>query len=269
MSSSNPGNKVAFVIASCDKYSDLWPALFGQIFKYWPDIPYQIYLIANHKRYDNPRVTTLLAGNDLDWSSTVLKSINQLQEKYVLLWVDDAFLRSKVDTGRISSLVHWFIVGSHNFLRIRPNPKPKKWSPNGIGILLPEQAYRVSLFATLWNVDLLKVILLQGESAWQFEVNGSERSKNYDHFYCTRDEVFNYWHGVERGVWIRTTAKALERCGYHLDYQRRRCMSRGENIGLTYRLFKSWILHKIPERRRADALRFIRACYCRLGMRKP
>jgi len=269
MSSSSPENKVAFVIASCDKYSDLWSSLFGQIFKYWPDIPYRIYLIANHKRYDDPRVTTLLAGDDLDWSSTVLKSINQLQEQYVLFWVDDAFLRNKVDTDRISSLVHWFIVGSYNFLRMRPNPKPKKWSHNAIGILVPEQAYRVSLFATLWNVDLLKRILLQGESAWQFEVNGSERSKNYDHFYCTRDEIFNYWHGVERGVWIRPTAKALERSGYHLDYQSRRCMSRSENIGLIYRSFKSWVLHLIPEQRRADALRCVRACYYRLGLRKP
>lgn len=269
MDNSSPNMSVAFVVASCDRYSDLWAALFGQIFKYWPNIPYKIYLIANHKKYDDPRVITLLAGDDLDWSSTVLKSINQLQEKYVLFWVDDAFLRSKVDTDRVNGLVKWFISGDLNFLRMRPNPKPKKWSHNGIGILVREQAYRVSLFATLWNVELLKEILLHGESAWQFEVNGSERSKNYDHFYCTKDEVFKYWHGVERGVWIRPTAKALEQSGYQLDYRHRRCMSRSENLRLLYRLFKSWVLHQIPEQRRADALQVVRACYYRLGLRKP
>lgn len=260
---------VAFVIASCDKYSDLWPALFGQIFKYWPDIPYKIYLIANHKKYTDHRVTTLLAGDDLDWSSTVVKSIDQLQEKFVLFWVDDAFLNNSVVTDRVNDLVDWFIDGGYNFLRMRPNPQPKEWLRNDIGFLGPEGAYRVSLFATLWQVNILKAILVRGESAWQFEVNGSERSKNYDHFYCTRDEVFNYWHGVERGVWIRPTAKALERSGYQLDYHRRRCMGQRENLALLYRLFKSWVLHQIPEHRRTDALRFVRACYYRLGLRKP
>lgn len=262
-------NKVAFVVASCDKYSDLWPALFGQIFENWPDIPFKIYLIANYKRYDDQRVTTLLAGDDHDWSSTIIKSINQIQCEYVLFWVDDAFLKFKVDTGNVINIVDWFIESRSEFLRMRPNPKPKKWFENGIGRLVPGQAYRVSLFATLWNINTLKEILIPGETAWEFELNGSERSQKFHQFYCTKKEVFEYWHGVERGVWIRPTAKALEKCGYSLDFERRNCMSRCAHFGLIYRLLKSKVLHVIPERRREDALRFVRSCYCLIGFRKP
>lgn len=269
MSDLNSSGKVAFVIASCDKYSDLWGPLFGQIFKHWPDNEYQIYLIANHKKFSHPRVITLLAGDDFDWSSTVIHSINQLTEQYVLFWVDDVFLSEDVDTDRVDSLVNWFIDGNHNFLRMRPNPKPKSWLSNNIGILDNNQAYRVSLFSTLWKIEILKAILKRGESAWQFEVDGSERSKNYDHFYCTHDEVFKYWHGVERGIWILPTANELKYLGYTIDGTQRRIMTTVQNIGLQYRVFKSWILHQIPEQQRSNALRFVRTCYYRLGLRKP
>lgn len=269
MSDLNESDKVAFVIASCDKYSDLWKPLFGQIFKHWPNNPYQIYLIANHKEFNHPRVITLLAGDDQDWSSTVMQSIKQLNEKYVLFWVDDAFLSGDVDVARVNSLVSWFVDGDRNFLRMRPNPKPKYWLSNDIGILDYNQAYRVSLFSTLWKKEVLENILKRGESAWQFEVDGSERSQLYSHFYCTREEIFKYWHGVERGIWILPTVNQLRKLGYSIDGTQRRIMTIAQTIGLQYRLFKSWILHKIPEQQRSNALRFVRSCYYRLGLRKP
>ncbi len=269
MSDLNLRGQVAFVIASCDKYSDLWEPLFGQIFKHWPDNSYQIYLIANHKKFNHPRVVTLLAGDDLDWSSTVIHSINQLTEQYVLFWVDDAFLSEDVDVDRVNTLVTWIVDGDHNFLRMRPNPRPKSWLRNDIGILDHKQAYRVSLFSTLWKMDILKEILRQGESAWQFEVDGSARSQKFEHFYCTRDEVFKYWHGVERGIWILPTVNQLRQLGFTIDGTQRRIMTTAQNIGHQYRVFKSWVLHQIPEQRRSTALRLARAFYYLLGLRKP
>ncbi|WP_334118232.1 hypothetical protein [Limnobacter sp.] len=156
-----------------------------------------------------------------------------------------------------------------NFLRLRANPRPEQVIDSEIGTLASGAAYRVSLFATLWKMTALRKVLRAGESAWAFELQGTERSRTLNGFYTVLNDVFRYLHGVERGVWIRPTAKALERSGYQLDYQYRRCMDRLENFGLSYRLFKSWILHRIPERHRASTLQFVRNCYQHLGMRKP
>jgi len=260
---------LAIVVASCDKYSDLWQPLFGEFFRYWPDCPYPIYLVANHERYPDPQVTTLLAGDDIDWSSTINAALNQIGHSHVLFWIDDAFLAARVSTSQIDSYLTRMHELNANFMRLRPNPRPREELDSEIGLLAPEAAYRISLFATIWRMSTLRQILRPGESAWEFELKGTERSRTLDGFYTVLNEVFSYLHGVERGIWIRPTAKALERFGYQLDYQRRRRMGPRENIGHRYRLFKSWVLHQIPEQRRSDALRFVRACYCSLGLRKP
>lgn len=266
---STPTPSLAIVIASCDKYSDLWEPLFGEFFRHWPDCPFPLYLVANHERYQDPRVTTLLAGDDIDWSSTITAALDQINHSHVLFWIDDAFLAAKVDTSKVGH----YLVRMHeldaNFLRLRPNPRPKQKLDTEIGLLAAEAAYRVSLFATIWNMNTLRQILRSGESAWEFEMKGTERSRTMVGFYTVLSDVFNYLHGVERGIWIRPIAMTLEKLGYRLDYQRRRCMGRREDLEHCYRLFKSWVLHKFPEQHRSNVLRFVRNFYYRLGLRKP
>lgn len=260
---------LGIVVASCDKYSDLWEPLFGEFFRHWPECPYPVYLVANHKRHPDSRVTTLLAGDDVDWSSTISAALEQIGHSHVLFWIDDAFLNKNVSSSEIGN---FFIKANEldaNFFRLRPNPLPKKIISDQIGIIAPEAEYRVTLFATIWKVSALKLVLRKGESAWAFELQGTERSRTLDGFYTVRNEVFSYLHGVERGVWIRPTAKTLEAQGYQLDNQYRRCMSLREHFGLLYRLFKSWILHKIPENHRSTAMQFVRACYHKFGLRNP
>lgn len=264
----NQEASLAIVVASCDKYSDLWEPLFGEFFKYWPDCPYPIYLVANHKVYPDARVTTLLAGEDLDWSSTIAKALRQVRQSHVLFWIDDAFLAERVDTSKIDKYFKRMLQIEANFLRLRPNPLPEERIDTDIGVLGKGAAYRVTLFATIWKMSALREILRPGESAWAFELQGTARSRKLDGFYTVLKEVIGYLHGVERGSWIRPTTKILEKNGYLLNYEYRRRMGRRENLGLRYRLFKSWVLHQIPERCRADALSFVRKCYIALKLRK-
>lgn len=260
--------RLAIVVASCDKYSDLWDANFELFFKNWPDCPYSVYLVANHKFCEHPKVTTLLAGEDLSWSTTILRAIANLQQSHILFWMDDFFLVGRVDSIEIERLFKQVIEKNFAFLRLRPYPPPDNWSVEGVGELAEGAAYRVSLPVTIWTADTLRKIIKEGESAWEFEINGTERSRILSGFYCTRYEVFKYLHGVERGVWMRPAARELERLGYRLDCSRRRLMSRYGHVGLMYRRFKSQVLHFIPENRRSKVIRVIRHVYQVLGLRK-
>lgn len=259
---------LGIVIASCDKYSDLWEALVGEFFQHWPHCPYPVYLVANHKKCPDSRVTTLLAGNDLDWSSTIASALEKIDHSHLLFWIDDAFLSKHVRTPDIEALYALMIELDGNFLRLRPNPLPERKHNSEIGILAPEAAYRVTLFATIWKISALKKILAPGESAWEFEIQGTERSRSMDGFYTVLKETFGYLHGVERGVWILPTAKALEAKGYNLDYRFRQRMSHLKHLGLVYRLFKSWVLHRIPEKHRSTAIQLVQTFYYKLGLRK-
>lgn len=259
---------MAIVVASCDKYSDLWQPLFGEFFKHWPDCPYPVYLVANHQTCQDRRVTTLHAGDDLDWSTTIARSLEGLNHSHILFWIDDAFLAGTVDTGRVQALFKFAVEQQANFVRLRPNPKPSRWLDRDIGVLDAKAAYRVSLFATIWRIEALNAILKPGESAWQFEVNGTERSRSRDGFYTTRTDVFSYLHGVERGIWILPAVRELQQKGYYIDTDRRHVMTSRENMHLKYRLFKSWVLHQVPEGQRERASRGVSYLYRWIGLRK-
>ena len=94
-------NRIAFVILSCDKYSDLWDICVDRLRRHWPDIPMDIYMIANYKRCEHPGVTTLLVGDDKDWSSTVRAAITQLVQPYVFFWFEDALLDQDINNENI------------------------------------------------------------------------------------------------------------------------------------------------------------------------
>ena len=66
---------LAILICSCDAYADVWDPFFTLFFRHWPDCPWPIYLIANHRRYPDDRVNTLLLGDDKDWSTNILRCI--------------------------------------------------------------------------------------------------------------------------------------------------------------------------------------------------
>ena len=266
MSTTAPAS-LAIVIASCDKYSDLWDPLFGEFFTNWADCPFPIYLVANHKQYNDPRVITLLAGDDLDWSTTISRALKDLDHSHILFWIDDAFLVAQPSTQRISRLLVWMMEAKANFLRLRPTPLPEKWLNQEIGVLKPGAAYRVSLFATIWRKEVLDSILKPGESAWQFEIEGTKRSNTIGGFFSVRAEVFQYLHGVERGTWIRSAAMALQRKGYVLA-EGRPIMGKMAALHQRYRILKTQILHLFPERHRQGVLTVANTFYRLIGARK-
>lgn len=259
---------LAIIVASCDKYSDLWEPLFDLFFDYWPDCPFPVYLVANEMRFEHSKVTTLLSGEDLDWSSSIRRAVQGLSHRYFMFWIDDAFLVKRVDTPSLLAVLASAISREFSFLRLRPDPKPAIWLDEHLGELASYEAYRVSLFASVWSSAVFHQMLKDGESAWEFELNGTERSRAASGYYCTRREVFRYLHGVERGVWIRPSALELKRRGYLVDEGRRPIHDRRENLGRAYRQLKNTAFHLIPARYRLGVLRAIQRGYRLVGLRR-
>lgn len=212
------------LVSSNDGYSDLWTPFFTLFWRNWPDCPYSVYLGTNHGRYDHPRVCTLNAGKDESWSTNLRFFLNQIDSEYVLLLLEDFFLIKRVPAAAISEQLKTLHALNGTMLRLFPNPPPhlRVKGYGDIGAVHRFAPFRASAQAALWKrADLLN-LLVDGESPWDFERNGTLRSQSRaDGFYCTFKPILPYVHVIEQGRWFRSAARRFGKANIGCNFQAR------------------------------------------------
>ena len=74
-------NKIAFVVLSCDPYSDLWDC-YGQLFnRFWPDCPFNCYMASHHVEFNKYGFKSILLGEDISWSHGLIVLLDNLKTK--------------------------------------------------------------------------------------------------------------------------------------------------------------------------------------------
>lgn len=218
-------SELSILVVSFDGYSDLWRPFFHCFFKYWPDCPYPVFLGCGDKNYDDPRVEQICIGKDVDYSSNLLAMIRRIDARWVILWTDDFFPDSRVNTDMIRGFQaalaaappEWDVVYLDLLqfpLRISPLFSLPTDSPN-IHEMPKGAPYRTSLGVTLWRRDFLEHFLVPGESAWDIERKGFARADDSTStFWCvhTRDEnpPISIVNMVEKRSWTRRGVRLLE-----------------------------------------------------------
>lgn len=192
----NNKKKIAYVVLSCDPYSDIWDT-YGIMFqRFWSDCPYDTYLASHNKVFDKYGFKPILIGEDISWSDGLLTVLNKLQSQgyeYAMVAFDDFLLSKKIDTKYVVGAIDRFIAEKGQCLRFDPLRTSRCQKHNEFyGSLYIKAPYRVTLGFTLWEINTLKEITISGESAWQFEKNATERSFHYDAFYCTWRRPFHF-----------------------------------------------------------------------------
>jgi hypothetical protein len=197
---------VSAVVLSHDGYADLWPIFFELLFRFWPDLPYPLHLVSNHRTFSDSRVTPVRVGDDRSWSDTLARALGDIPSRYVLLLLEDYFLTGPVDTARIARLHAAMVKLGAVYLRLAPAPNPDGPYPGfpDIGFIATGAPYRSSLQIAFWERSTLLGLLRQDETAWDFELNGSRRSDQItDPFLSVYDPcTLPYRHAVRRGRWI-------------------------------------------------------------------
>ena len=205
--------EIAFVVLSCDRYADLWEPCIRRLRRHWADMPFDVYLVANYKEFHGPGVRTLHTGEDVDWSTTVRRALEQVPHPYVFFWFDDAFLNKRVRAVEVAGYLKWAIHNRADYLRLRDFPRPGETVAENIGRLVERVPYRNTCFASLWRREVFLEILRDGESAADFEMQGTRRSDPYPRFYGVNRCPIEYIHGVVRGVWLRSALRNLVSTG--------------------------------------------------------
>ena len=202
--------RCSLLVLSCDAYCDLWRPFFVLLRREWPDCPYLCYLGAGRVGSKEKGVITLYSGAGRDWSGCLLDYLDQIPTPYVLLMLDDFFLRRRVDDKLIDDCLLFAERHQASQVRLipRPGPSRKIAGNNYIGECEAGVRYRVCAQASIWDKRHLRNLLVRGESAWEFEHNATLRAESQPAgHYCARRAVLPYQglfahHVVEKGCWL-------------------------------------------------------------------
>lgn len=188
--------KIAYVVLSCDPYADIWDT-YGILFeRFWPDCPYDRFMASHTKSFDKYGFKSLLIGEDLSWSHGLIVIMDKCQKmgyEYIMVAFDDFLLSEKVDSNYVTSAIDTFIKEDGDYLQFDPIRNTRCYKHNEYyGKMWIRVPYRVTLGFAVWKIDVLKQLVVDGESAWQFEKNATERSFDFTEFYCTWEEPIKH-----------------------------------------------------------------------------
>ncbi len=220
----------AILVASCDKYKDLWKPFFTLFFRYWADCPYPVYLGSNHNIYDDSRVKTVTVGDDRDWSSGVRLMLERIPYPYIIILLEDYLIYKRVDTLRIADLLSYQKKKNAACLRLFPCPGPDENCPDNIevGSIRKGAMWRLSLQPAIWDKQAFISLLREGETPWELEVKGSMRTDKFDAPFLSVNEnaikepLLSYFcTAVVKGKWLRDAILLCEKEGIEIDLNAR------------------------------------------------
>jgi len=244
-----PGSEArqcAIVIASCDSYSETWGP-FGTLFgRFWPDCPFPAYLVSNEGKFCSQRILGIRVGADVSWSDNILTALSQICEEYVILMVDDLFLAAPADTARIAAILEWMNRAGANCVHLYGRPRPATRTTGLVGPLPPGTYYRASAISSMWRKSVLKSVLRSGETAWDFEIQGSIRSDEFEGFYSALEPCFAFINGLIKGRWHPRAVAQLQKLGVAPDCRKRGLLGWNRRAALRLLSFRSKALELLP-----------------------
>lgn len=112
------------------------------------------------------------------WTGRVREHLQQIEETYVLMILEDYFLW-QVDTLALNGIIGKMPSLKAGVVKLHAVPKPDyglAGEPN-LGSFTPgKKMGRVNTQPALWHKKFLQGLLYEDESLWSFEVNGAVRS---------------------------------------------------------------------------------------------
>lgn len=252
----------AILVPSWDGYADLWRPFVTLLFRHWPDCPFPVYLGANDARFDDPRVHLVRVPRGLGWSTEVRRQLETIPHTYVMIVLEDFFWRERTPTAAILDCLTVLERTGGHMLRLVPRPGPDRRIPGEtrFGEVTVGAPYRVSTQAALWRRSTLLSLLVDGESAWEFELNASRRSDaSASGFFATWTPLAPYGHHVvERGKWFRHEAKRLRAAGIGCDFETRATMTRLETAAWHVKHVRARVFSVLPACLREPIKRVVR-----------
>ena len=201
------------LVLSCDKYEPCWTPFFALLDKYWESHP-KVYLVTESKKCKY--CDTINIDSDI-WSRRFLGALREIESEYVLVMLDDFFIRDYVDVDRINDIEFTRDTICYNFEIDYREPALRL---NDWDIQKNNQVYLNSCQPTLWNRKLLMTRLYCDLNPQEWELQTIDSC--FIHFINNQDFIIDigYRHqdlsigwGITRGKLARECKDFLEKEG--------------------------------------------------------
>lgn len=248
---------ISVLVLSCDKYSDLWDGFFSLFFKNF-NYEIKIYLANNLRDFNfkDRSITVLNCGEDKNWSNHLLNALNCIDEDFIFIILEDLFIINNIKNSDISKLINFAFENNIQHLKYTSFPMGDIQFKDGYKKYSAGMPYSVSVNG-IWNKKYLMSLLLDGESAWDFEINGSYRSKfSNERFYCPTLPLFTYLNMVEKGKWVLKNVAKAQKLGIKINID-----GRGHRRKINYSLLNSYfnfVIRFVPYRYRVKFIGLIK-----------
>lgn len=166
-------SNVAILITSCDAYQECWKPMIVSLDKYWPDCEYPRYIVTNFKEdYTLPNTKFIKVGDDKrSWCTLAKRGLEAIGADYVLFFQEDYWLAKKVNNKAIKAHVQYMEKNGVDYLKITKDVLrddlrigDSDYCNNPLDI-----RYSFNTAMAIWRVDVIKKLLIEGWSGWEFE----------------------------------------------------------------------------------------------------
>ena len=245
---------MSILICSCDAYEDLWRPCTYLLDSYWPHVPYPVFLGTETKSLSHSRVKSIHGGLGRQWSCCLRSWVEAINSEYILLMLEDFFLREPVIQSKISAALDFATSTKARQVRLVPLPPPtrRRKADELFGECESGTRYRVSTQAAIWRSESLLELLRPGESIWQFEHKGTERSlKHNSGYYAAYRPLLPYvgrisHHVVEKGCWLPPEVALLKLRGVSCDFGKRPVLGIGRTLNYYAARMVCWAIQIVP-----------------------
>ena len=170
--------RLSLLVLSCDKYKHAWDDFFNLRDKFWPECPYNWYLVTETEDYQRDNVTLIKCGKELNWTGRFKHAAQVANTKYVALLLEDYFFESPIDTNVIEEdldvmdkeNVSIINVGDWwNWLINQPN---RKFYNEHLVYIDNHLRSGIGAVPVIWNTQYLFEVLGDKDcNAWEFEID--------------------------------------------------------------------------------------------------
>lgn len=267
---------LTIIVNSCDAYEDLWYPFFKLYDIYAGKLKEcNIVLNTETKSYSYPGLNIISYGmeeyNNIPWGARLRKHLKNIITPYVLLLMDDFFLRDRIrecDYKRIVNCVEWMMsnpeIGAMNLLPLDGVTEESQYE--GFCEIKPGTPYRLNAQACIWRKEVLYDSILDSESPWIWEIYGNYRNDillssrifslkwgerepyNYGFYdYRHKDEFGRVvaQSGVMRGKWDLSVVDDLFKANsIEIDYSRRGVYKKSLKKRIKENTVLRWLIYK-------------------------
>lgn len=240
------GSKLTVLVNSCDKYSDLWNPFFTLYKKYASSLECPI--ILNTESIDfsfeglDIKCIHLPDANERNkYSARMSYCLSKISSEYVLVLLDDFFLRESINIELIQQIIEWMdkdkriVYFNCDNIPVYYDEWEKDKYP-GFHRVPCGNCYTLNLQAAIWRTkklrDYWRSNSIKEITPWEWEIytNIIAANKKNEKFYCTYrlDLSFcNYGYnpngmGVFRGKWVYDDVFPLfKKEGIYVDFSKR------------------------------------------------